>query len=141
VFLCAAIVSIQMVLNRKLGTISHPLVTSLWGALAAALALTFFLPFYWQPVHREHMLLIGLLVISGTLNQTLIVFAFAKAPASTLAPFTYFEIVAAVIIGFVVFGTFPVWVSWLGILLITASGLLVAHSLPGRHAPRRQPKI
>lgn len=141
VFLCAAIVSIQMVLNRKLGTISHPLVTSLWGALAAALALTFFLPFYWQPVHREHLLLIGLLVISGTLNQTLIVFAFAKAPASTLAPFTYFEIVAAVIIGFVVFGTFPVWVSWLGILLITASGLLVAHSLPGRHAPRRQPKI
>lgn len=141
VFLCAVIVSIQMTLNRKLGAISHPLVTSLWGAMVAAMVLTFILPFHWQPIKGDHVGLICLLVISGALNQTLIVFAFAKAPASTLAPFTYFEIVAAVIIGFLVFGTLPVWVSWLGILLITVSGLIVARSLSGHYAPRRQPKI
>ncbi|MGI9317484.1 MAG: DMT family transporter [bacterium] len=141
VFLCAAIVSIQMTLNRKLGALSHPLVTSFWGALVAAAVLSLFLPFYWQPVDSSHALLICLMVISGALNQTLVVFAFAKAPASTLAPFTYFEIVAAVVIGFVVFGTLPVWISWLGILLISASGLLVARSFSGRLAPRRNPKF
>jgi len=141
VFLCAMIVSIQMTLNRKLGAISHPLVTSLWGAMVAALVLTLFLPFHWQPIKSDHLGLIFLMVISGTFNQTLIVFAFAKAPASTLAPFTYFEIVAAVIIGFIVFGTLPAWMSWLGILLICICGLLVAHSLSGRNAPRRQPKF
>ncbi len=141
VFLCAVIVSIQMVLNRKLGAITHPLVTSFWGAMTAALVLTFFLPFYWQPVNSEHVILICMLVITGTLNQTLVVFAFSRAPASTLAPFTYFEIVAAVLIGYVVFGTLPVWLSWLGILLITSSGLVVARSLTGHHASRRHSKF
>ena len=134
VFLCAVIVSIQMALNRKLGVISHPLVTSLWGATVATLVLTLFLPFQWQPVTVDHLPLILLLVVSGTLNQTLIVFAFAKAPASTLAPFTYFEIVAAVIIGFLVFGTLPDRLSWFGIILIIASGLIVAQTLSGRLA-------
>ena len=141
VFLCAVIVSIQMALNRKLGVISHPLVTSLWGATVATLVLTLFLPFQWQPVTMDHLPLILLLVVSGTLNQTLIVFAFAKAPASTLAPFTYFEIVAAVIIGFLVFGTLPDRMSWFGIILIIASGLIVAQTLSGRLASRRIPKI
>ena len=141
VFLCAVIVSIQMALNRKLGVISHPLVTSLWGATVATLVLTLFLPFQWQPVTVDHLPLILLLVVSGTLNQTLIVFAFAKAPASTLAPFTYFEIVAAVIIGFLVFGTLPDRLSWFGIILIIASGLIVAQTLSGRLASRRIPKI
>ena len=141
VFICAVIVSVQMALNRKLGVIAHPLVTSLWGAIVATAVLTLFLPFHWQPVTTDHIPLLFLLVVSGTLNQTLIVFAFAKAPASTLAPFTYSEIVAAVIIGFLVFGTLPDWLSWFGILLIIASGLIVAQSLSGRLASRRSPKI
>ena len=141
VFLCAVIVSIQMALNRKLGTVSHPLVTSLWGAAIASFVLTCILPFHWQPVDMNQLLILCLLIVSGAVSQTLIVFAFAKAAASTLAPFTYFEIVAAVMIGFALFGTLPVWESWVGILLITISGLIVARSLPGRHSPRRNPKI
>lgn len=141
VFLCAVIVSVQMALNRKLGTVSHPLVTSLWGAAIASTALTFVLPFYWIPIDFTQFWILSALIVTGAVSQTLIVFAFAKAPASTLAPFTYFEIVAAVAIGFALFGTLPVWESWVGILLITASGLVVARSLSGRHSPRRNPKI
>jgi drug/metabolite transporter (DMT)-like permease len=141
VFLSALIVSIQMALNRKLGTISHPLITTLWGAVVTTCVLSLFLPFYWQPVSSDLLWVLVLMIICGASSQTLIVYSFSKATASTLAPFTYFEIVAAVAIGYFMFGTLPVWISWIGILLITISGLMVARSLPGRNPPQRQPKI
>jgi len=141
VFLSALIVSVQMALNRKLGTLSHPLITSLWGALIACCALSFLLPFYWQPVSSDLLWILGLMIICGASSQILIVYSFSKTTASILAPFTYFEIVAAVAIGYFMFGTLPVWISWIGILLITLSGLVVARSLPGRNSPKRQPKI
>ena len=100
-----------------------------------------FLPFYWQPVSSDLLWVLVLMIICGASSQTLIVYSFSKATASTLAPFTYFEIVAAVAIGYFMFGTLPVWISWIGILLITISGLMVARSLPGRNPPQRQPKI
>jgi drug/metabolite transporter (DMT)-like permease len=141
VFLSALIVSIQMALNRKLGTLSHPLITSLWGAVIATCVLSLFLPFYWQSVSTDLLWLIGLMIICGAASQVLVVYSFSKATASTLAPFTYIEIVAAVAIGYFMFGSLPVWASWIGIFLITVSGLVVARSLPGQTQPRRQPKI
>ena len=141
VLLSAIIISIQLALNRKLGTLSHPLVTSLWGAVTASIVLSFFLAFHWQPISSDKLWLIAVLIICGGLSQTLIVFSFARATASALAPFTYFEIVAAVAIGYFLFGTLPVWISWVGIFLITLSGLIVARSLPSREAPQRNPKI
>ncbi len=141
VLLSAIIISIQLALNRKLGTLSHPLVTSLWGAVTASIILSFFLAFHWQPIGSDNLWLIAVLIICGGLSQTMIVFSFAKATASALAPFTYFEIVAAVAIGYFMFGTLPAWISWAGIFLITLSGLIVARSLPSREAPQRSPKI
>ena len=89
----------------------------------------------------DKLWLIAALIICGGLSQTMIVFSFSRATASTLAPFTYFEIVAAVAIGFLMFGTLPVWISWLGIFLITVGGYIVARSLPSREVPQRNPKI
>jgi drug/metabolite transporter (DMT)-like permease len=69
--------------------------------------------------------------------------SFLFLPGNRINPgaFTYFEIVAAVAIGYLMFGTLPIWISWLGIFLITLSGYIVARSLPGREAPQRGPKI
>lgn len=49
------------------------------------------------------------------------------APASTLAPMHYFEIVMAVILGYLIFGDFPNALTFLGIAIIVASGLYVIH--------------
>ncbi len=141
VFLCALIVSIQMTLNRKLGAYSHPLVTSFWGAVGATVLLTPLLNEAWQPSDFRESLLIVVMVVSGAVSQTLVVFAFARTKASTLAPFTYFEIVAAVGVGYAVFGTTPSLISWMGMVMIFVSGLVVARSLARPDGPRRQPKI
>lgn len=141
IFACAVIVSIQMALNRKLSIVSPPLVTAFAGALCASLALTLLLPGSWQPIPDNAWWYIAVLVVSGAVNQTLLVYAFAHADASTLAPFTYFEIVSAVIFGYLFFGTLPTLISWGGILLITVGGIYVARALHIRNISRRAPKI
>jgi len=141
IFSCAVIVSIQMALNRKLSIVSPPLVTAFAGALCASLALALLLPGHWEPVPDDAWWYIAVLVVSGAVNQTLLVYAFAHADASTLAPFTYFEIVSAVIFGYLFFGTLPTLVSWTGIFLITVGGIYVARALHVRNISRRAPKI
>lgn len=141
IFICAMIIGLQLALNRKLGAISPPLITAFFGALCATIALTCLLPGSWQPIPDEAWLYIGLLIFAGTINQVLLVYAFVYADASTLAPFTYFEIVSAVIFGYLFFDTLPSILSWLGIFLITAGGLYVARALHLNNISRRTPKI
>jgi drug/metabolite transporter (DMT)-like permease len=141
IFACAVIVGIQLTLNRKLSIVSPPLVTAFAGAVCAASSLTLLLPGSWTPIPDDAWWLIGLLVLSGGANQTMLVFAFAHADASTLAPFTYSEIVSAVIFGFLFFGTLPTALSWAGIALITLSGIYVARALHVQNIPRRVPKV
>lgn len=141
IFVCAVIVSVQLALNRKLSIVSPPLVTAFAGAICAALVLTLMLPGSWQPIPDSAWLYIGVLIISGSINQTLLVYAFAHADASTLAPFTYFEIVSAVIFGYLFFGTLPTMLSWMGICLITAGGMYVSRALRMRNISRRGTKI
>ena len=137
IFACAMIVSIQLTLNRKLGSVSPPLVTSFAGAACAALVMTPLMPLLWVPVADDAWPYVGLLIVSGAINQTLLVYAFAHARASTMAPFAYFEIVAAVILGYLMFDTLPTLLSWLGIGLIVGGGLYVSRALRVRTVPRR----
>lgn len=51
--------------------------------------------------------------------------ALKNAPASTLAPIHYLEIVTAVVLGYAVFGDFPNWMTWAGIAVIVSSGLYI----------------
>ncbi len=141
IFICAMIVSIQLALNRKLGAFSPPLVTAFYGALCASIALSFLVPGSWKTVPDEAWPYIALLIFSGAINQTLLVYAFAHADASTLAPFTYFEIVSAVIFGYLIFETLPTALSWVGIFLITSGGIYVARVLHLSNISRRAPKF
>jgi len=141
IFACAVIVGIQLTLNRKLSIVSPPLITAFAGAVCASLSLTLLLPGSWSPIPDDAWWLIGLLVLSGGANQTMLVFAFAHADASTLAPFTYSEIVSAVIFGFLIFGTLPTALSWVGIALITLGGIYVARALHLQNIPRRVAKV
>ncbi len=49
------------------------------------------------------------------------------APASTLAPIHYLEIVTAVALGYYIFGDFPNWLTWCGIAVIVSSGIYIIH--------------
>lgn len=54
-------------------------------------------------------------------------YALKFAPSATLAPLHYSEIVAAVALGYLIFGDFPNPLTWAGIAVIVSSGLYVIH--------------
>ncbi|ESR25707.1 hypothetical protein N177_1540 [Lutibaculum baratangense AMV1] len=61
----------------------------------------------------------------SAVTHVLIGFAFQQAPASTLAPFQYLEIISATALGFLVFGDFPDALTWFGTAIIVAAGIYV----------------
>lgn len=88
------------------------------------------------------MVLVGLL--SG-LGQYLLIKAFQKVSASSLAPFNYFHLLLAVMFSVLVFGQRPDALALLGIAIIACAGLVLtlpvfrthlAAALASRQAPR-----
>jgi drug/metabolite transporter (DMT)-like permease len=55
-------------------------------------------------------------------GNLLLILAYKAAPATRLAPFVYFQLVAATALGFLVFGDVPEPLTWAGLALLAASG-------------------
>lgn len=89
--------------------------------LLSVVVLIFWWPTKWPDVRDTiEMIVMGL---SGGLAQFLLIYAFKIVPASTLAPFNYFQLVLAVIFGEVFFAHMPSLLSLTGIALIMIAGL------------------
>jgi len=70
-------------------------------------------------------LLLACVGLIAALTHLMITYAFKHAPASTLAPFQYLEIVGATALGYFIFADFPDTLKWIGTFIIVASGLFV----------------
>jgi drug/metabolite transporter (DMT)-like permease len=66
---------------------------------------------------------IGLGVVTAA-THFLTVLAYQRAEASRLAPFFYFNLVAAVLVGLIWFGEVPTWITLAGLSLIVSGGLV-----------------
>ncbi|RKE84592.1 DMT family transporter [Rhizobium sp. AG855] len=132
---CAFLYALYMFLNRAIGEADSPMtmqtMAGIGGTVFMGLAMMvgsrvgdvdFVASLPASPL--AWILLIMLGTISGYIHL-LVVRAFRLAPLSVLAPFQYFEIIAAVILGYVLFGEFPTLSKWLGILIIVGSGLFI----------------
>ena len=118
--------------SRTHSTLTIQCGMSLFGALAlgaAALAATALGFVRWSgfgaPAHVWPLyLILGLLAGATVLSLSE---AFRRAPASTLAPLQYLEIIGATLFGYLVFGDFPDLWTWIGTAIILLSGLYVLH--------------
>jgi drug/metabolite transporter (DMT)-like permease len=122
--------ALYMITTRRVAGTSPPLVTLIYSAPVGALLLTLGTPWFWIPPRPRDwalMISIGFLAACG---HFAIVKAFELAPASRIAPFGYVEIVAATILGYLVFGDFPDAWTFVGIGIITAAGVLVTYRAP-----------
>ncbi len=102
--------------------------TVFYSALVGTVALSLFLPWGWEPIRFTLgdgglFLLLGLL---AGLGHWFVIAAYALAPASSLTPFTYAQMIWAVAYGYLIFGQLPDRWSVLGILVIVTSGIFLA---------------
>ncbi|OJF97333.1 DMT family transporter [Pararhizobium antarcticum] len=130
----AASLAVFLLVTRMVAQHEDPwsmqLHAGIWGALFCGVLLWFgsgsgseiFDPVI--PDGRASLFLLGV-GVTATIAGVLGVYAYRAAPASTLAPLQYLEIVSATIFGWWVFGDLPDALKWLGIAIIIASGLYV----------------
>jgi drug/metabolite transporter (DMT)-like permease len=90
-------------------------------------ALSLIVPFIdWPDSMRwEHVALVIVGGLIGTLGHYLFLRAFQLASASAITPFTYAQLVWATLIGWAIFGSFPDFWTLVGMAVITGSGLLI----------------
>ena len=65
--------------------------------------------------------------LAATVSHMSMSFGLRLAPASTLAPLHYLDMVSSASLGYLVFGNFPDALTWCGIVIIAASGLYIIH--------------
>jgi drug/metabolite transporter (DMT)-like permease len=130
----AVCIAISAMMNRALAQREDPWVMQfhmgLWGLLICAVLLyighgsgsDIFDPV--MPDLRASLYLVGV-GVTAAVAGIFGVYAYRSAPASTLAPLQYFEIVSATAFAWLVFGDFPDALKWLGILIIMGSGFYI----------------
>jgi drug/metabolite transporter (DMT)-like permease len=104
-----------------------PLVLLFYPALMGTLVLAALTPTFDWPVSMPwtHVLLVVSVGLSATVGHFLFILAFRLAPASALTPFTYVQLVFAMLLGFVLYDDFPNALRIAGMAVIAGSGLFM----------------
>jgi drug/metabolite transporter (DMT)-like permease len=114
--------------------------TQFYTSLVGAVLMTALVPFIW--VTPDSWLTFGLMVLIGALGgggHFLLIMGHRLAPASTLAPFIYTQIIWTTALGYAVFGDVPHFWTIVGGSVVIASGLYLLHRETVRRAPPSAP--
>lgn len=113
--------------TRRLAGVDDGLSTLFIGAVVAMLVLSLLLPVFWvTPQSLLHLFMLLSAGGVGALGHLMLVKAYERATATAIAPFTYSHTVAALLTGWICFGSFPDSVALVGIALVVATGVLMA---------------
>jgi drug/metabolite transporter (DMT)-like permease len=115
-------------LSRVLARTESTLALLFYTALVGTLAFGLIAPWFWGgpvPTPLQVVLLIGV-GASGGLGHFLFTAAHRDAPASTLAPLAYAQLVFAALLGWLVFGDVPDGTAIVGMAIVTGAGVVVA---------------
>lgn len=129
--LTAFMFATQYICTRRVA-VDDPMTTLIWSGGVGAICLTLGLPYILTeayPFIQEFGPLEWLVLLGtgfwGALGHLLQIQAYRQAPASLLAPFVYLQIIAAATLGWLVWGHFPDALTWLGIAIVCASGIII----------------
>ena len=99
--------------------------TTLFTGTIGFVILCTLLPFFWSPVDINWLGKFSVLAILGVAGHSTLIKALAIAPASLLQPFSYVNIVWAVLFGWLFFNTIPETTTFVGSAIIIVSGIYV----------------
>ncbi len=122
----ATIFAIYQMMTRLLRFGSGPLVMLLFMMGTGVVATFPLLVWFWEVPDLRQLGVIGLAGLLYALAHLCLTRAFSGgADASSLTPFLYSQIIAAAVLGYLLFGELPDLMAWLGTVVIISSGLYV----------------
>jgi drug/metabolite transporter (DMT)-like permease len=128
--------AVYMLLTRKIAGRANAILTTLHTNAAGMVLISIAVLFVWKPPTTEQWMFFVLLALFATIGHYLIVRSFDYAEASMLAPFSYTEIIMAVIGGWYFFGDFPDKWTFIGVAILIASAIYTSYRERLRHIQR-----
>ncbi len=127
-FLATLAYALFMLVTRKLSGIDPPLVTLFYALIAGIVGgAVFAIPQWVWPTNLVEWLLLLSLGAFGGFGHYLLIHAYRLAPASSVSPFLYFQLLSMVALGYIIFGDVPDHWSLIGSGVVIASGLYLVH--------------
>ena len=115
-----------LIITRKLSSSDNPLLTLLLTGVVGAVIISFVMPFVWIKPTLNQWSMMAAIGIFACVGHLFIILSLKYADASKLAPFSYFEIVTNIIIGYYFFSDFPDKWTFLGLFIIILSGIYIS---------------
>ena len=115
-----------LIITRKLSSSDNPLLTLLLTGVVGAIIISFVIPFVWIKPTLNQWTMMAAIGIFACVGHLFIILSLKYADASKLAPFSYFEIVTNIIIGYYFFSDFPDKWTFLGLFIIILSGIYIS---------------
>ena len=115
-----------LIITRKLSSSDNPLLTLLLTGVVGAIIISFVMPFVWIKPTLNQWSMMAAIGIFACVGHLFIILSLKYADASKLAPFSYFEIVTNIIIGYYFFNDFPDKWTFLGLFIIILSGIYIS---------------
>ncbi len=115
-----------LIITRKLSTSDNPLLTLLLTGVVGAIIISFVMPFVWVKPNFNQWSIMAAIGIFACLGHFFLILSLKYADASKLAPFSYFEIITNIIIGYYFFSDFPDNWTFLGLFIIVLSGIYIS---------------
>lgn len=127
-----------ILLTRKLASVDSPASTNFLSALGSTIVIAPFGLAVWQmPTSALEWFVVAVTGVAGGLGHYLLALAHRFAPASTLSPFIYQQILYMSLLGYLVFGDVPRAAVVTGAAVVIASGLYLLHRERGGGPERR----
>ncbi len=118
--------ALYQIATRWVMAYDNPATGIIFAALLGSLGTSLVLPFVFvMPQSLFDLALLSLGCLGG-LGHFLVIKAFQAAPASVIAPLGYVELLGTAVLGYLIFANFPDALTWVGALIIIASGLYIA---------------
>jgi len=126
VLISAACNALYQLLTRSLAARDSAETSNTYIAVVGFVLSSLAVPFFWQtPTSPLDLLLFVSLGIFGGFGHYFIVKALEWGPAAVVAPLNYGQLIGTVIIGYFAFDEFPDRWTWVGAIVIIASGLYI----------------
>ncbi len=115
-----------LIITRKLSTSDNPLLTLLLTGVVGAVIITCVMPFVWVKPTINQWSMMAAIGVFACIGHLFLILSLKYADASKLAPFSYFEIITNIIIGYYFFSDFPDNWTFLGLFIIVLSGIYIS---------------
>ncbi len=137
IFVSAAFYSLYQVFARMVAGHDRPETSILYNVLAGAIVMSMFMPWsFVMPKTWLHAALMASMGLIGAIGHYCVARAMRYADAGIISPFNYVQLIAAVGVGYALFGDLPDAWTWVGAVVIIAAGVFIAGT-ESRGARRR----